>query len=46
MPWSPAPWFALVGLGLGLGLVPVVVGATEVIVSDAPLEHGAAAGLQ
>jgi MFS family permease len=36
-------WFAL----LGLGLAPVMVGATEVIVGNAPLEHaGVAGGLQ
>ncbi len=36
-------WFALLGLGLG----PVMVGATEVIVGNAPLEHaGVAGGLQ
>ncbi|MQY11828.1 Multidrug resistance protein Stp [Streptomyces sp. RB5] len=38
-----ALWFAL----LGLGLAPVMVGATEVIVGNAPLEHaGVAGGLQ
>ncbi|MFT2014935.1 MFS transporter [Streptomyces sp. 796.1] len=36
-------WFALLGLGLG----PVMVGATEVIVGNAPLEFsGVAGGLQ
>lgn len=36
-------WFAL----LGLGLAPVMVGATEVIVGNAPLQHaGVAGGLQ
>ncbi|OEV02603.1 MFS transporter [Streptomyces oceani] len=36
-------WFAVLGLGLG----PVMVGATEVIVGNAPLEHaGVAGGLQ
>lgn len=36
-------WFAL----LGMGLAPVMVGATEVIVGNAPLEHaGVAGGLQ
>ncbi|NLU69269.1 MFS transporter [Streptomyces sp. HNM0574] len=36
-------WFAV----LGLGLAPVMVGATEVIVGNAPLEHaGVAGGLQ
>ncbi|GAB2827700.1 MFS transporter [Streptomyces daliensis] len=36
-------WFGL----LGLGLAPVMVGATEVIVGNAPLEHaGVAGGLQ
>ncbi|MEU8567504.1 MFS transporter [Streptomyces pathocidini] len=36
-------WFAL----LGLGLAPVMVGATEVIVGNAPLRHaGVAGGLQ
>jgi EmrB/QacA subfamily drug resistance transporter len=36
-------WFAL----LGLGLAPVMVGATDVIVGNAPLEHsGVAGGLQ
>ncbi|GHG73090.1 DHA2 family efflux MFS transporter permease subunit [Streptomyces griseocarneus] len=36
-------WFAL----LGLGLSPVMVGATDVIVGNAPLEHaGVAGGLQ
>ncbi len=36
-------WFAL----LGLGLAPVMVGATEVIVGNAPLElSGVAGGLQ
>jgi EmrB/QacA subfamily drug resistance transporter len=36
-------WFAL----LGFGLAPVMVGATEVIVGNAPLEHaGVAGGLQ
>ncbi|MBF6048194.1 DHA2 family efflux MFS transporter permease subunit [Streptomyces sp. NRRL B-1677] len=36
-------WFAL----FGLGLAPVMVGATEVIVGNAPLEHaGVAGGLQ
>ncbi|MCT2590258.1 MFS transporter [Streptomyces sp. N2-109] len=36
-------WFAM----LGLGLAPVMVGATEVIVGNAPLEHaGVAGGLQ
>ena len=36
-------WFAL----LGLGLAPVMVGATEVIVGNAPIEHaGVAGGLQ
>lgn len=36
-------WFAL----LGLGFAPVMVGATEVIVGNAPLEHaGVAGGLQ
>ena len=36
-------WFAL----LGLGLAPVMVGATEVIVGNAPMEHaGVAGGLQ
>ncbi|MGK5728523.1 MFS transporter [Streptomyces sp. URMC 124] len=36
-------WFAL----FGLGLAPVIVGATEVIVGNAPLEHaGVAGGLQ
>ncbi len=36
-------WFALLGLGLG----PVMVGATEVIVGNAPVEHaGVAGGLQ
>ncbi|HZG05078.1 MAG TPA: MFS transporter [Streptomyces sp.] len=36
-------WFAI----LGLGLAPVMVGATEVIVGNAPLEHaGVAGGLQ
>ncbi|MEU5835768.1 MFS transporter [Streptomyces diacarni] len=38
-----AVWFAL----LGLGLAPVMVGATEVIVGNAPLQHaGVAGGLQ
>jgi EmrB/QacA subfamily drug resistance transporter len=37
------PWFVL----LGLGLSPVIVGGTEVIVGNAPLElAGVAAGLQ
>ncbi|CAL9437749.1 Multidrug resistance protein Stp [Streptomyces sp. enrichment culture] len=36
-------WFAV----LGLGLAPVMVGATEVIVGNAPLQHaGVAGGLQ
>jgi len=36
-------WFALLGFGLG----PVMVGATEVIVGNAPIEHaGVAGGLQ
>ncbi|MFC5720077.1 DHA2 family efflux MFS transporter permease subunit [Streptomyces gamaensis] len=36
-------WFAL----FGLGLAPVMVGATEVIVGNAPLQHaGVAGGLQ
>ncbi|MGW7353073.1 MFS transporter [Streptomyces sp. NPDC054784] len=36
-------WFAM----LGLGLAPVMVGATDVIVGNAPLEHaGIAGGLQ
>lgn len=36
-------WFAM----LGLGLAPVMVGATEVIVGNAPVEHaGVAGGLQ
>ncbi|WP_369200615.1 MFS transporter [Streptomyces sp. PU-14G] len=36
-------WFAI----LGLGLAPVMVGATEVIVGNAPLQHaGVAGGLQ
>jgi EmrB/QacA subfamily drug resistance transporter len=36
-------WFAV----LGLGLAPVMVGATEVIVGNAPMEHaGVAGGLQ
>ncbi len=36
-------WFSL----LGLGLAPVMVGATEVIVGNAPMEHaGVAGGLQ
>ncbi|GAA2088034.1 MFS transporter [Streptomyces albiaxialis] len=36
-------WFAL----LGLGLAPVMVGATEVIVGNAPIQHaGVAGGLQ
>lgn len=36
-------WFALLGLGLG----PVMVGATEVIVGNAPIQHaGVAGGLQ
>ncbi|GAA2595563.1 MFS transporter [Streptomyces axinellae] len=36
-------WFGI----LGLGLAPVMVGATEVIVGNAPLEHaGVAGGLQ
>ncbi|MEV6316214.1 MFS transporter [Streptomyces sp. NPDC051776] len=36
-------WFSL----LGLGLAPVMVGATDVIVGNAPLEHaGVAGGLQ
>ncbi|MBC2874064.1 MULTISPECIES: MFS transporter [Streptomyces] len=36
-------WFAL----FGIGLAPVMVGATEVIVGNAPLEHaGLAGGLQ
>ncbi|MBB4892610.1 EmrB/QacA subfamily drug resistance transporter [Streptomyces olivoverticillatus] len=36
-------WFAL----LGIGLSPVMVGATEVIVGNAPLQHaGVAGGLQ
>ena len=36
-------WFSL----LGLGLAPVMVGATEVIVGNAPIEHaGVAGGLQ
>ncbi|MFE2188302.1 MFS transporter [Streptomyces sp. NPDC059455] len=38
-----AVWFALLGLGLG----PVMVGATEVIVGNAPIQHaGVAGGLQ
>lgn len=38
-----ALWFGL----LGLGLAPVMVGATDVIVGNAPLEHsGVAGGLQ
>ncbi|MEV6107997.1 MFS transporter [Streptomyces sp. NPDC051940] len=38
-----ALWFTL----LGFGLAPVMVGATEVIVGNAPLEHaGVAGGLQ
>ncbi len=47
--WTRAPaapscrWFA----GLGLGLAPVMVGATEVIVGNAPMElSGVAGGLQ
>ncbi|MEV0317767.1 MFS transporter [Streptomyces sp. NPDC050659] len=41
--WSMSLWFAL----LGLGLAPVMVGATEVIVGNAPLElSGVAGGLQ
>jgi EmrB/QacA subfamily drug resistance transporter len=40
---STSLWFAL----LGLGLAPVMVGATEVIVGNAPLElSGVAGGLQ
>jgi EmrB/QacA subfamily drug resistance transporter len=36
-------WFALLGFGLG----PVMVGATEVIVGNAPIQHaGVAGGLQ
>ncbi|RSS29415.1 MFS transporter, partial [Streptomyces sp. WAC08241] len=41
--FAMALWFAL----LGLGLAPVMVGATEVIVGNAPLElSGVAGGLQ
>ncbi|MFF4171857.1 MFS transporter [Streptomyces sp. NPDC001744] len=42
-PLAMSLWFAL----LGLGLAPVMVGATEVIVGNAPLElSGVAGGLQ
>ncbi|MDI3405854.1 MFS transporter [Streptomyces cavernicola] len=41
--WTMSLWFAF----LGLGLAPVMVGATEVIVGNAPLElSGVAGGLQ